>query len=95
MNKQRRAALNALQDRLQRTGITDALDELRTICDELGALKDQEEEAVENTPESMQDRDSLDALESAFDQLSDLLDGFDTDLLDEVFSKIEDAKGAA
>lgn len=98
MNKTRRAALNALQDRLSITGLRDAMDNLIAIRDELESIKDAEREAFDNLPESLQDSDReypATQLEEACETITDLIDGFDFDRLDEAFSAIEEAKGEA
>lgn len=98
MNKDRRKQLNALQDRLQQTGLRDAMANLIAIRDELESIKDDEREAFDNLPESLQDSDReypAEQLEEACETIADLIDGFDFDRLDEAFSNIEDAKGQA
>lgn len=96
MNKERRAALNLLQDALTTTGLRDAMDRLIAIRDDLDSIKSDEEEAFDNLPESLQTDDKrwpLEQLEAAYEKIDALIDGFDFDELDEAFSNIEDAKG--
>ena len=102
MNKERRARLNGLQDLLQQTGLSAAMDNLKTIRDDLEGVRDEEQDAFDNLPEGLQAAErgqdmeaAIEALTEAFETLEGLIDGFDFDLIDEAFSKIEDAKGQA
>lgn len=100
MNADRRKKLNALQDLLQQTGLSTAMDNLKAIRDDLEGVRDEEQEAFDNLPEGLQSAErgqdmeaTIEALTEAFETLEGLIDGFDFDLIDEAFSKIEDAKG--
>ena len=100
MNADRRKKLNALQDLLQQTGLSAAMDNLKAIRDDLEGVRDEEQEAFDNLPEGLQSAErgqgmeaAIEALTEAFETLEGLIDGFDFDLIDEAFSKIEDAKG--
>ena len=100
MNADRRKKLNALQDLLQQTGLSAAMDNLKAIRDALEGVRDEEQEAFDNLPEGLQSAErgqdmeaAIEALTEAFETLEGLIDGFDFDLIDEAFSKIEDAKG--
>ena len=102
MNADRRKKLNALQDLLQQTGLSAAMDNLKAIRDDLEGVRDEEQEAFDNLPEGLQSAERgqdmeavIEALTEAFETLEGLIDGFDFDLIDEAFSKIEDAKGQA
>jgi hypothetical protein len=100
MNAERRKRLNALLADLQSTGLRDAMDNLINIRDELEAIKDEEEEARDNLPDSLRDGEkgeamyeSITRMEDALSTIGELVDGFDFDQLDEAFSAIDDAKG--
>ena len=100
MNADRRKKLNGLQDLLQQTGLSAAMDNLKTIRDDLEGVRDEEQDAFDNLPEGLQAAErgqdmeaAIEALTEAFETLEGLIDGFDFDLIDEAFSKIEDAKG--
>lgn len=98
MNKARRARLNELQDQLQQTGLTDAFAALENIKDELEKIRDEEEEAYDNLPESLKTDDAaypLTEINEALDKISGVFDAFDPDELDEAFAAIENAKGQA
>lgn len=96
MNKDRRKRLNALQDRLQETGLTDAFGQLESIKDDLETLRDEEEEAFDAKPESMQTDDArypLEQINEALDKIEGVIGAFEQTDLDEAFDAIEEAKG--
>lgn len=74
MNKSRRARLNA---------IINALTELKS---DLDTVFDEEDTAMSNMPESMQESDRYCAMEEACDNMSDALDA-----LDEAIDSLESA----
>lgn len=74
MNKSRRARLNA---------IINALTELKS---DLDTVFDEEDTAMNNMPESMQESDRYCAMEEACDNMSDALDA-----LDEAIDSLESA----
>ena len=76
MNKARRAKLNA---------VINALTELK---DDLEIIHDEEDEAMENMPESLQESDRYYAMEEACDNMSDAMDA-----LDEAIESLECAMG--
>ena len=76
MNKSRRARLNAT---------INALTELRS---DLEIVHDEEDEAMENMPESLQESDRYYAMEEACDNMSDAMDA-----LDEAVDALESAIG--
>lgn len=99
MNNDRRKQLAALLEDLQQTGLRDAMDNLSTIRDQLENIKGEEEEARDNLPESVQNgergekmQEAIAKMEEACDTLTDLIDGFDFDRLDEAFSAIDEAR---
>ena len=82
MNKDRRKRLEALSGRLE-----DVRTELQDIIDEIDAIKEEEQEAYDNLPESLQESergctmqeniDSLDyAIDIDFDTVIDDIDGY-------------------
>lgn len=96
MNNTRRAALAALLDDLQRTGLLDARDRVQDIHDALETLRDDEQDAFDNLPESLQDgergnamQDAIGRMDDALAALSDVIEACD---LDEAFSAIDDAR---
>lgn len=96
MNRDRRRALRLLQVRLQETGLSDAMAQYEAIKDELEALRDEEETAVDNLPVALQTDDALYPLtqiNEALQQMEAFIDGVDMDALDEAFSAIDNAKG--
>lgn len=73
MNAERRKALAEIQDRIS------------DICSDLEAIKDEEDEYMENIPENMQSgeryekaEEAVNALESALDSLEEARDYIDT-----------------
>lgn len=74
MNKARRAELNR---------IINAIQELKN---DLEVVHDEEEDAMDNMPESLQDSDRYYAMEEAVDSMDDALDE-----LDEVIEFLESA----
>jgi hypothetical protein len=71
MNRQRRKTIEAVKKRIEDT-LADAITDLESV-------KDEEEEALENLPESLQDsdqaetmREAVSALENAISALEDL-----------------------
>lgn len=85
MNKQRRARLESLIDKL-----TEIRDSFIDIMDEIESIKDEEQEAMDNMPESLQETDRYYDMESNVDDL-DNASGCDYDsLLDELESYLQD-----
>lgn len=76
MNKDRRARISALQEQLQ--DIMSALDEIRN----------EEQEAYENLPESIQYGERGDAMADAIDNMDEA-----ASLLEDIDSYLDDAKG--
>jgi septation ring formation regulator EzrA len=101
MNKQRRKQLGDLQDRLLE--LEKSLDALHTerdaIAEALESLRDEEQEAFDNMPESLQQSEQGQDIENAVDRLTEALDnlqGFDLDHdVAGVVSDIDDARGQA
>lgn len=99
MNKARRRALNALQDRLTALDLSAMLDSIKEIADELETLRDEEQDALDNLPESLQEgergqsmRECVDYCDTALEALRAFEDIESNG--EEAFSAIEDAKGA-
>lgn len=99
MNNDRRKQLAALLDALSTTGLRDAMDNLQSVHDELDSIKSDEEDARENLPDSLRDGEKGDAMQEAIDKMDDalctiseLIEGFDFDRLDEAFTAIDDAR---
>lgn len=76
MNKARRAALNA---------IVNALTELKN---DLDILRDEEQDAFDNLPESMQESERGEAIQEAADNLSDAFDSLE-DAIDSIETAME------
>jgi hypothetical protein len=100
MNKSRRRALNALQDRISALGLSAMFDSVKEIADELETLRDEEQDALDNLPESLQDgergqsmRECVDYCDTALESLRAFEDIENN--AEEAFAAIEDAKGAA
>ena len=96
MNRERRAALAALLDDLQCTGLLEARDRVQDIHDALETLRDDEQDAFNNLPPSLQDgergqamEDAIGRMEDALSALSDVIQACD---LDDAFSAIDDAR---
>ena len=109
MNKSRRKELNTLQDRITalraafEEAIRPIIDEASSIHGDLESIRDGEQEAFDNLPESVQggergqDMESaISEMESALDTLESIgttpVDEIDTEL-ESAFSSIEEAKG--
>lgn len=104
MNKTRRNALNALQDRITalQTALAPLRAELESIGEDLEMLRDEEQESYDNLPEGLQNgergetmSDAIGRMEDAHSTLTQICDAIDIDELSEAFSAIEDAKGQA
>jgi predicted nucleic acid-binding Zn-ribbon protein len=104
MNKQRRAKLNALQDRMTaaKAGVSALLAEIEEIGDDLETLRDEEQEAYDNLAESLQQGERGQDMEAAVTNIEDAMntlesfrDGIDIEEIDTAFSYVEDAKGSA
>jgi len=105
MNNDRRKALDELYKRLELIqlaveNITDA-DEVHDL---LEAVRDEESEARENMPESLQEgeqgqrsQEAIDNLDTAVDKVKEIADAITTmqDDLREALEAIDNAKGAA
>lgn len=76
MNKARRAVLNKIIN-----GLNDLLDELNTV-------KEDEEDAMDNIPESLQGSAMYESMEEAVDHMNDAFDA-----LEDVISSLENAMG--
>ena len=104
MNKDRRKALNALQDRLTavKALMQTNLDELEAIHSDLEAVRDEEQDAFDNLSENLQGSERGDTMEEAISSMDEAMgtiesikDGIDLDEIDSAFANIEDAKGEA
>src|SRR6478735_142845 len=102
MNKNRRNDLTKLQDRI--IAIKEAYDALReelvSIHEDLGNVKEAEQEAFDNMPEGLQQGErgqdmeaAISAMESAESMIEDLTMALETDL-DDIVSSIDEAKGS-
>ena len=94
MNKTRRAALNALQDRITALPFNGVFGQLPDIISDLETLRDEEQEAFDNKPESLQTDDAqypIDKIEAALELMEALQELSGN--LDEAHSEIEEAKG--
>jgi hypothetical protein len=89
MNKQRRETLRKIQSTigLMMTKVTESKEMLETI-------RDEEQEAYDNLPESLQDADKGQDMQEAIDYMdaaiSDLDDAFES--MENAMNQIEDAK---
>lgn len=99
MNNERRKQLAALLDDLQQTGLRDAMAKLEDVKNELESLRDEEQEAFDNLPPSLQDgdrgqamNDAIEKMDGALSTLDDLITGFDFDLIEEAFANIDEAR---
>jgi hypothetical protein len=100
MNKSRRRALNALQDRISALGLSAMFDSVKEIADELETLRDEEQDALDNLPESLQDGERGQAMRECVDYCDTALEALRAfedieNNAEEAFAAIEDAKGAA
>lgn len=100
MNKTRRKALNAVQDRLTALNLDVFRGEIESIRDEMERLCDEEQEAFDNLPESVQQGErgsdmqyGLDALKNAFDTIDAIFCALEPET--DPFEDIETAKGPA
>lgn len=85
MNKQRRAALKAILPQLE---------ELKTMIEnvtgDLGAIRDEEQEAFDNMPESLQDSDRGQTMQEYIDTMEGVLDALGDLDLDDLYSHVEE-----
>lgn len=104
MNKQRRKELGELSDRIEKafaTVLGDLQSEAEGCRDEAERLKDEEQEALDALPESLQDGDRGQAMSDAVSKLGDVQEALDelasAFMLDvaDLLSKIDDARGQA
>jgi predicted nucleic acid-binding Zn-ribbon protein len=100
MNKTRRKALNALQDRLTALNLDDVLSEVKDIREELETLRGEEQESFDNLPESLQSGErgqdmeaAITSMDSAMEKIESLADAADESVSEEFVSNVEDAKG--
>lgn len=101
MNKARRKELGDLMDRL--TALKPALEALtdaRCIHDELSSVRDDEQEAFDAMPESMQNGDrgtamseGIGAMEEVISLLDTLADAMESCDVDDMLSNIDNARG--
>ena len=76
MNKQRRKELGKL------------IDQLEEVKSKIETIKDEEESAYDNMPESLQDGDSGQRMQDAIDALDYAIGGFD-DIIDNIHEAID------
>lgn len=85
MNKQRRAALKAILPQLE---------ELKTMIEnvtgDLGAIRDEEQEAFDNMPESLQDSDRGQTMQEYIDTMEGGLDALGDLDLDDLYRQVEE-----
>lgn len=100
MNKDRRKQLSELCDRVK--ALEEKINELKELRDgivtDLESVRDEEQEALDNLPESLQNgerwqdmRSSIDSMESALSSLEDI--GLDIEI-DDVVTTIDEARGS-
>jgi len=70
MNKARRKAISKILSEIEGLDINDKFEDLRS---ELETIKDEEEEAYNNLPESMQNGDKGEAMQAAIDSLDNAI----------------------
>ncbi len=58
-------------NKYRRMAIAELLEQLIEICDNLEAVKDEEEEALENYPENLRYSERGEAMQEAFDNLEE------------------------
>ena len=58
-------------NKYRRTVIAELLEQLVEVCDNLEAVKDEEEEALENFPENLRYSERGEAMQEAFDNLEE------------------------
>lgn len=102
MNKERRAALSLLIDRIEAItlAVTPLLEEIEAIGTDLESIVGAEQEALDNSPESIQNGErgqdmqaAIDNLNAAMEQIEDLAHGLNGWAGADVVSNIDDARG--
>jgi Mg2+ and Co2+ transporter CorA len=103
MNKQRRKSLSEIIDLIEAIKpMVEALKgEAENIRDRISSDRDEEQEAYDNMPVSLQDgergqdmSESIDRMEEAHTDIETLFDALDQIDLDDLISKIDEARGA-
>lgn len=85
MNRQRRAALKLVMGQLEEIKAL-----IGQAAEDLGAIKDEEQEALDNMPESLQEAERGQAMQEYIDTMDSVLDSL-TDLdLDDLYGQIEE-----
>lgn len=84
MNKQRRKAIRNIQDEL-----TQLFSRIEDIKAELETVRDEEQEAYDNMPESLQNGEKGEAAQNAISQLESAIEAFSN--LDEVDGYLDSA----
>lgn len=85
MNRQRRAALKAILPQLEELKTM-----IETVTDDLGAIRDEEQEAFDNMPESLQDADRGQTMQEYIDTMEGVLDALADLDLDDLYGQIEE-----
>lgn len=102
MNKEKRKALGNTMDAIEafRSKVEDLHSEIETIIEAIQIIRDDEQEAFDNMPESLQCGEKGVDMELAVDNLDSVIDSLDEVAralqcldIDDILSKIEDARG--
>lgn len=75
-------------NKARRNRIIEIIDTLTLMNEEINILMDEEQEALEAMPESLQESDRGDAMQEAIDNLSSAMDS-----VQEAIDSLEEAKG--
>jgi hypothetical protein len=103
MNKERRKSLSAISELI--AGLAGQVESLKgaveAIRDQLTEVRDEEQDAYDNLPESIQDgergaamTEGIEQMEEVDSDLETLFDALDQLDLDDLVSKLDEAKGA-
>lgn len=85
MNAMRRKRLYAARARLE-----DLSNGVRYICEELREIRDDEQDAYDNLPESLQESSKGETMQEAIDKLEEILDDLEDIDLEQYLDEIEE-----
>lgn len=92
MNKTRRQAIDKIKERIEKELPSDTIN---SILEDIEALRDEEQESLDNMPENLQGSERYETSEAAVDSLDEAYNTLDEilDNLQSVLDNLDEAKG--
>lgn len=92
MNKTRRQAIDKIKERIEKELPSDTIN---SILEDIEALRDEEQESLDNMPENLQGSERYETSEAAVDSLDEAYSALEelNDNIQNALDYLEDAKG--